>query len=365
VREDPVRRGLLFAGADCGVFVSLNDGATWKPFQQNLPVTPVTDLKIVRGDLVLSTMGRAFWVLDDITPLRQPAIDDPGGEAVLFAPDETIRYRTTYRGREEHPVPDYPAPAAIIDYYLPEDGPERVTLEIFDAEGHLVNAFATAPAQDGEADDGGADDTAPAEGGAAAAGAPDDDGPIDESVMRTGLPRPVESAALTADAGGNRFRWNMRHAGPWHEDEDRRYRRGPLAAPGRYTLRLTAGATVLEQALTLRADPRVLATGTSLDDIRAQERLALDIVALLSRARRLEHELAGKEEAETLTAAEGEQLERLRTPEGIYMQPMLADQIAYLYGMLIRADQAPGRDAMERFETLRERLEQVEAALGD
>ncbi|MEM7187447.1 MAG: hypothetical protein AAF466_12380, partial [Bacteroidota bacterium] len=93
LREDPVREGLLYAGTEYGVFVSLDDGKSWQEFQQNLPVTPITDIKIHRGDLVLSTMGRGFWILDNITPLRQNAIDDLGDSAVLFQPDATIRYR--------------------------------------------------------------------------------------------------------------------------------------------------------------------------------------------------------------------------------------------------------------------------------
>ena len=83
VREDPVREGLLFAGTDAGVYVSFDDGASWRAFRQNLPITPITDLKIVRGDLALSTMGRGFWVLDNIATLRQAPLPDLGDEAVL------------------------------------------------------------------------------------------------------------------------------------------------------------------------------------------------------------------------------------------------------------------------------------------
>lgn len=359
VREDPEREGLLFAGADCGVFVSLNDGASWQSFRQNLPVTPVTDLQVVRGDLVLSTMGRGFWVLDDITALRQPAFDAPGDAPVLFAPRETIRYRRTWRGDDAQPVPDYPTPAVVVDYYLPDPAPQSVSLEILDADGKLVNAFTTAPETDEEEDE--ADDDASDAQESEAGGRTGED---DEAIMRTGAPPRIETKALTAKAGVNRFRWDMRHAGPWHEDEDRRHRGGPLAAPGRYTLRLHVGDDVQEQAVTLRTDPRVLAQGTTEDDIAAQVTMRLQLVDLLSRARQLEYRLAQKEDDETLSDAEAAQLERLRTAEGTYREPKLVDQIEYLYRMLGQADQAPGQEARARHEELRQMFDGVTTALA-
>ncbi len=357
VREDPVRAGLLFAGTDCGVFVSLDDGSHWQSFQQNLPVTPVTDLKLVRGDLVLSTMGRSFWVLDNITALRQAVVDTLGDEPVLFKPKDTIRYRRTYRGpSDDGAVPDYPTPAVVIDYFLPAQGPQTVSLEVLDDRGKLVNAFTTAPddksEQSSDADEGGSTQ-------GAASSAEDD-----EALMRTGERRPVETKELTASPGWNRFRWTMRHAGAWHSDESKRYRRGPLVAPGSYTIRLTAGDASQEQTVELHLDPRVEKVGASADDVSVQLALQLQLVELLSEARRLEHELAEREEAEDITDQEAVQLARLRTEEGTYMRPMLVEQIAYLYGMLGRADQAPGRDATERFAALRTEFGSIKAALG-
>jgi photosystem II stability/assembly factor-like uncharacterized protein len=348
IREDPVRAGLLFAGADCGMFVSLDDGASWQSFQQNLPVTPVTDIRIVRGDLALSTMGRSFWVLDNITALRQASIDALGDEVVLFEPKDTILYRRTYRNAGDRPVPDYPAPAVTIDYYLPAGSPEQVTLEIRDADGELVNAFAT------QQDDGGTADT----------GAGTDD-PADDSLMRTGRPRVIELEELTANVGANRFRWTMRHAGPWADDADARYRRGPLVAPGEYTLRLTAGDATVAQTVSLLSDPRLAAQGTTMADIQAQVALELRVVALLSRARRLVHSLEEKEAADGLSDREAEALAKLRTADGTYMQPMLTSQISYLYGMISRAEQAPGQEALARFEVLEAELNRISATLED
>ena len=118
LREDPVRKGLLYAGTEYGLFISFDDGKTWKGFQQNLPVTPITDLKIFRGDLVLSTMGRGFWILDNITSLRQDAITQLRDAPHLFKPDVTIRYRYPMI-RSGGTFPKYPRTRVLIDYYLP------------------------------------------------------------------------------------------------------------------------------------------------------------------------------------------------------------------------------------------------------
>ena len=118
IREDPEREGLLFAGTEYGMFVSVNDGETWKSFQQNLPVTPITDLKIHRGDLALSTMGRGFWILDQIGPLRQRdlgALSEP----YLFKPERTMRYRTP-SGAWNGDTPSYPRPGVMLYYFLPD-----------------------------------------------------------------------------------------------------------------------------------------------------------------------------------------------------------------------------------------------------
>jgi photosystem II stability/assembly factor-like uncharacterized protein len=101
IREDPVKEGLLYAGTDSGMFVSLDDGENWHEFQQNLAVTPVTDIKVIRDDLAISTMGRSFWVLDNISTLRQDAFQDAGSNAVVFKPKDTIRYRQVYRAEDD------------------------------------------------------------------------------------------------------------------------------------------------------------------------------------------------------------------------------------------------------------------------
>ena len=330
VREDPVRPGLLFAGTEYGVYVSLNDGESWQSFQQNLPVTPVTDLKVHRGDLALSTMGRGFHVLDNITPLRQDAFSVRGADPLLFGPPETIRYRQTFRNRDADAVPQYPPPAAIVDYYLPEDFDGELTLEFLAADGSLVNAYRHT-------------------------GDEEEDAVVVEDMAMNDM-RFIETVEVPANAGLNRFRWDMRHRGAWHEEEDERFGDGPLVAPGRYTVRLSAGDAVLSQPLVLVADPRLSDVGVSDAMIRAQSSLQLQIVELLSDARRLAHSLEEeREELDDDSDRAGQvdaALEQLVTEDITYPQPRLIGQIRYLYSMLGNADQDPGDEARDRYDVL-------------
>ena len=348
VREDPVREGLLYAGTEYGMFVSLDDGESWNEFQQNLGVTPVTDIKVVRGDLALSTMGRGFWVLDNITTLRDARFDGVAASPVVFAPKDTIRYRNIYRDTSENGVPDYPPPAAVIDYFLPEDFSGTVRLEVLDADGQLVNAYESG----------------------------DDNGQGEDEVvedMALSQTRIVVDQSLSSNPGMNRFRWDMTHFGAWHEDEDDRYKDGPLARPGSYRLRLTAGDAVSSAEFDLLADPRVLAQGTSPDDIDEQVEFQLVVVDLLSEVRKFEHKVAAEHEAlearsETLSPDEASRLllladlpDRVRTKDIIYPQPMLTDQVRYLYNMVNGADQAPGVEAADRYAELARQFADLEA----
>ena len=345
VREDPVREGLLFAGTESGMYVSLDDGATWKKFQQNLPVTPVTDLKIIRGDLAISTMGRSFWVLDNMSTLRQDAFQVTSDTAVLFKPKDTIRYRTVYRGRG---VPDYPSPSVIIDYFLPEGISESIQLEVFDASGELVNAY------ESKGGKGGADK--------------------DVTDMNLSQTQFIVDQSLTTDPGMNRFRWNMSQFGPWTSSRDGRFRGGPLARPGIYTLKLTAGGAVSEQSFELIVDPRVLNQGTTLKDIDAQVDFELQVVDLISEVRRLEKQLTDEQKklnmkGDALSAEEKARLElvndllsQVKSADIIYPQPKLASQVSYLYNMVSRADQAPGQEAENRFAELKASLAHLKSA---
>ena len=177
VREDPDREGLLYAGTEFGMFVSFDDGANWQPFQMNLPVTPITDIKVHRKDLVISTMGRSFWILDDVTPLHEFGDRLMASRAYLFQPREA--YRMRYRGgfQRRGDDPEFPPVGAVIDYYLQNETDGEVTLQVLDEAGRLIREFSSAP--------------------------PDH---TDRKVM----PERIGTTRLPKSPGLHRFRWNLR-----------------------------------------------------------------------------------------------------------------------------------------------------------
>jgi photosystem II stability/assembly factor-like uncharacterized protein len=340
VREDPLREGLLYAGTEFGLFVSLDDGKNWHEFQQNLAVTPVTDIRIVRDDLAVSTMGRAFWVLDNISTLRQDEFLAAKDEPVVFGPKDTIRYRNVYTGESSNGVPDYPPPATVIDYFLPEGVEGPVRLEILDADGALVNAYESAA------------DTATGKGNS-----------VVEDMNQSRV-RVIVDESLSAEPGMNRFRWDMTHFGAWREKDADRYRSGPMARPGTYTVKLTAGGATSEQDFDLLADPRALEQGTTLADIDEQVAFSLVLVDMLSDVREFEKKVSDEHadlesRSDDLTPSEASRLlivtnvlDQVKTADLVYPQPMLADQVTYLYEMVNNADQAPGLEAAARYTEL-------------
>jgi len=349
IREDPEREGLLFAGTEYGMFVSTNDGETWKPFQQNLPVTPITDLKIHRGDLALSSMGRGFWILDQIGPLRQRdlgALSEP----YLFKPEKTMRYRTP-SGAWNGDTPSYPRPGVMLDYFLPDKSEDAVKLEIRDAAGQVLTAFSSDSIPNGNT------------------GVSRD--------MGTNFTEFLVSESLTKHKGLNRFRWDMTMVGPWNSNENRKYRNGPMVAPGVYKAVLFYGDKTLSQEFELVMDPRVVDAGVSEADVNQQVDFQRAVRDKLSEAYRFENALEMEVESlksktsrsvseeSRLKTLEGV-LSQVQTEEGIYMQPMLADQWRYLYSMMNQADQLPGLDARQRFTALESELQRLksEAALS-
>jgi photosystem II stability/assembly factor-like uncharacterized protein len=275
VREDPRRRGLLFAGTERGVYISSDDGARWQPLQLNLPVTSIRDIGVHGDDLVIATHGRAFWVMDDIAPLRQSlgfAESATAGEGVrLFAPATTYRVRPG--NQEGTPLPlDEPqavnAPVGLyIDYYLPRAPSTAVVIEILWG-GNVVRRWSSALPHK----------------------------PVDpKSLSYTPYwaeKHPVPSAA----PGAHRFVWDF------HEDDSE----GPLLPPGIYTVRLSVNGTSYTQTATVRRDPRIAATDADLD---AQYELARQIVALQkqvkaarARAQKIDQSKLSAEKARALRA---------------------------------------------------------------
>jgi photosystem II stability/assembly factor-like uncharacterized protein len=361
VREDPDREGLLYAGTEFGMFISFDNGAHWEPFQLNLPVTPITDIRVHHEDLVLATQGRSFWILDDLTPLHQWSDRIAAARAHLFAPRAAYRARYGgfgFGGRADPAEPQYPPPGAMIDYYLPNVLSGAVTLDILDASGAVVRSFSSEP------DSGSARESAKAD-------ADDDEAPRRGRVVR-----------LPKQRGLNRFIWDLTYPGPWQASTRRAGGRGPMAVPGTYRVRLTvadgSGTTPWSATapLVVKIDPRVAKDGVTLANLREQfahNMRVRDLVSDVNRAvwavrsarRRLESASAGSENAtaaDTLRRLEAIEA-KLVTPPIRYSKPELQAHITYLYGMTTRADQKVGHDAIERYHTLRTALDAELAAL--
>ncbi len=294
VREDPARKGLLYAGTESGVFISFDDGAHWQSLQLNMPTVPVHDLVIHANDLAIATHGRSFWVLDDISPLRELSADVTAKSTYLFKPRVAIQSGIHHLPTMGRPYGENPPTGATLYYYLkaaPQAGQE-ITLELADGQGHTVRKFSskkqasTQPAEAQEEEE-------------------------EEGIQPTSEPMPAE-------AGLNRFNWDLRYQPavkiPGYSLWD--YEggiEGPWALPGTYTIRLTAGGQTLTAPLDVKIDPRVTA---SEDDLKQQFEMATGIHQKLSeidttvnqlrslraQLQHLDREL-GSESGEVLTAS--------------------------------------------------------------
>jgi photosystem II stability/assembly factor-like uncharacterized protein len=238
VREDPVKKGLLYAGTEKGVYLSLDDGDHWQPLQANLPVTSVRDLEVHGDDLVIATHGRAFWVLDDLAPLRQLDPRVEGAAAWLFEPATAVRLRpagfTGTPSPKDESAAANPPSGAFFDYAL-KTAAKQVALEIRDEQGELVRRYTSA-------------DPAAGSDLTKLAIAPD------------WVPPPVR---LATTPGMHRFVWPLRYAAPagltapGGGDDGPDGAEGPWASPGRYTVVLDVDGTRLTQRLVVAPDPRV------------------------------------------------------------------------------------------------------------
>ena len=255
VREDPQRKGLLFAGTETSVYVSLNEGDSWQPLQFNLPHTSMRDLTIHGDDLVVATHGRSFWILDNITPLRQWNEKLQQQSVILFAPQTALRWRWN-RNTDTPLPPEVPAGAnppdgAIIDYYLATNAQGPVTLEILDSTGAVICSYAST------------------------------DKPPSMAKLAATHPIPMywvrPTQILSGEAGMHRFVWNVHYAPP--EALEREFPisaivhntplvpLGAWALPGTYTVKLTISGQSYTEPLTLKMDPRIT---TSLEDLHKQ-----------------------------------------------------------------------------------------------
>lgn len=331
VREDTEKEGLLFAGTEYGIFVSFDDGANWKTFQQNLPLTPITDIKIHRDDLVMSTMGRGFWILDKINPLRQEGFGTIK-TATLFQPANTIRYRYP-SGARGSDSPSYPRPSVMIDYFLPEKA-SGIKLEIKNKNGEVVATMVSDTTKNKIPDEILTD-------------------------MSTNSTEYLINKSLGLKKGLNRFDWDMTITGAWHAEKNRRFRNGPLTKPGEYTVELTVDSVVLSQTFELQMDPRNEKVNITADHISQQVDFQINMRDLLSEANKLEAEIEEKKKKDKENKQLDAVLAQLKTAKGIYMKPMLIDQISYINYMLSGADQVPGKDAYDRYEELKAELDKL------
>ena len=358
VREDPARKGLLYAGTELGMYVSFDDGANWTSLQLNLPIVPVTDLTVHTSDLVASTQGRAFWILDDLTTIRQLTPQVADAPVHLFQPRETIRMRAGGGGGAAGSgVGQNPPSGVVISYYLAEAPRDGVSLEILDHAGKIIRTFRSR-------------DNRPAGG---------------EIGSRAFLGPPPSRATVPADAGLNRFEWDMRVPDapppPAGTNLFGASVRGPQIVPGTYQVRLIAAGRTLTQPFEIRKDPRTRTTAEEFDKqfallMRIHERLTdahnaiaaivaarADLEAAISRAASLPggQELRARGEAldKSLASVQDELVQmKIRNGNDVLTYPAkLNNLIAGLAPVVAATDAAPTAQSYEAFEDLSRRLD--------
>jgi hypothetical protein len=332
------------------MYVSFDNGGHWQSFQLNLPVSPVTDIKIAHKDLILSTQGRSIWILDNLTPLHQLNETNVTSSALLFAPRQAIR--TTSRGGfGRGSVLQFPQAGAAIDYYLASAPTEDITMEILDAAGKVVRKFSSVATA--------ADDRATAR---EAAPADDEEG--------GGFRARSVPTHLDKTAGMHRFTWDLRYPGSWMSATRPEGPNGPTAVPGKYSVRLTAGTFASTQPLSFVEDPRITQDGVTTAELREQfehnvrvRDLVSDMSKALARLRAARANATGEKLANLNDLAAD-----LITPAIRYSKPALQTQVSYLYTLTNSTDQKIGRDAIERYNVLRksldERIAQLNKILG-
>ena len=371
IREDPERPGLLYAGTEQGMYVSFDNGARWQKLQLNLPAVPVTDIRLAHNDLVLSTQGRGFWILDNLSALRQlPPADIANHMSRLYRPATAIRINgSADKGPNPSTGPEYILPGAQIDYYIaPAPRPMPITLSIWDRSGHLVRRFTSWSQAASATGDGGGEEG-------------------------LGTYRPSYQSRLDSGPGMHRFIWDLHYAaspeavppisrpgrsadvanpsGTGAADETRpRLPAGPEAPPGTYSLELAIGEAKTRQPLTIVEDPRILASGVTNEDLDVQfehnmrvlklvQDTNLDVARVTGALAELKkHPDPAKQRAITTIA------DQLVTSKIRYSQPGLQSHVTYLYSETNGPDQKVGRDAIDRYQELRAKIDDITARLN-
>ena len=354
VREDPKKRRLLYAGTEQGVFVSFDDGMNWRSLRLNLPTTPVHDLVVKDNDLVVATHGRAFWILDDITPMRQYREDIAQKEAFLYTPTTAYRIQAGATGeRRPSKRTGQNPPAGAVFYYFLKDAPKsdsETRIEILDASGKLIRKYS--------------------------------------SMEYTSLDEPLRpddkkpEKQIKPEAGLNRFVWDLRyeeaHRVPgyylWEYD---RGARGPVAAPGHYQVRLTTAGQTLTAPFDVKLDPRVNISQADLEqqftlllETRDELNRVYDTVNQIQDVRAqlagLKRRLPENANAKTIASAADDLEKKLvavredlinltisANEDSLAYPPQLDAKLAYLAMHVGTADSAPTEAEQQEFEKLK------------
>ena len=356
VREDPKRKGLLFAATETGVFVSFDDGARWQSLQLNLPVVPVHDLIIKGDDLAVATHGRSFWVLDDISPLREMKAGDLDESVHLFAPAPARRSRGGGFFAPRGPIGANPPGGVVIDYSLKSEPKGDISMEILDAKGQTVRKFSSKKKKQ--------------EGG--------EEGFFG---MRGTPPLPKK-------AGLNRYVWNMEYpaARPVpHAQYDGGFPIGVLALPGKYEVKLTVDGKTYSAPIELLADPRAkiseadlqkqftLATqARDLED--TDHKIVLEIRDLRSQLDALEKRLGKSEGDEAVRKSAEDVKKKIDAIENQLIEPkatanedqlnygnLLSSQLAALEDVIGDSDAAVPQADIDQLAVFRGQLEKIES----
>jgi len=354
VREDPKKRGLLYAGTETGLYVSFNDGANWRPLKLNLPTTPVHDLVIKDNDLVVATHGRAFWILDDLSPIRQYSDDIAQKDAFLYTPATAYRMQAGAGGeRHASKRTGQNPPAGAVIYYFLKDAPKADTeakIEILDASGKVIRKYSSAEYNSLEE---------PLD--------PDDKKPEKQ---------------LKPDAGLNRFVWDLRYEEAHHVPgyylwEYGGGARGPVAVPGHYQVRLTVGSQSQTAAFDLKLDPRVQVSQADLEEqlnllLQTRDELSRvydtvnQIQDVRSQLSGLKRRLPENASTKTIVSAADDLEKKLvavrealinltisANEDSLAYPPQLDAKLAYLAMDMGTADSAPTEAEQKEFEKLK------------
>jgi photosystem II stability/assembly factor-like uncharacterized protein len=354
VREDPKRKGLLYAGTETGVYVSFDDGAHWQPLQLNLPVSPIHDLVIKDDDLVVATHGRSFWILDNVTPLRQLATQSNQGDVVLYQPQTALRLHYPTEFDKRQPVGDNPPAGAMIDYYFKTAPKDEPTLDILDSQGKVVRHISS------------------------------------KEDKKTQQPpewpdRQERIKTIPAKEGMNRFPWDLRYNDPvqtpgaFYEGDGPK---GPLALPGDYQVRLTVAGKTQTAPLKLVVDPRtkdheaelpkqfalssqvndrISQLHTAINEIREVKAQIKDLHTRFDQDQRLKAALQAADDTEKKMSAVEEKLMQVnsKSSEGTLAFPsMLNEQFDTFSHVIDIGDREPTRPQMDVFADLSKRLDE-------